>query len=354
MPEENYDDNKVWALDSRNAKKEEVLPFPISSPPSIPLWVAYRADKTEFDINDVTLTFFYGNGFGMRPEYSGYDVYLSFGSFQDERIYDNDLLGDRKSVGAKVVKTIPGEDFFNSERYLSTKHSEKFTIPKELFPCEKGIITFGMWSTLIEVINFSNGFNRPIDIFYQRVGNKITLSVDPVLKPPPPNPYACAVDIDKEEYDLDDVTLTFYYGHKLDDKAMAEYFEYLYHRDLRTVVFTLSFISDGGGSSSNSSQNFKIIPCEEVYTGRYLITINPETGEPVFTYSEIIAIPKKAFYKEAGYVQFNFSEQRVYDQNNYVTSGSSALSSSGIIRIYYKVIGEKVILSDTEFSQKSL
>ena len=137
---------------------------------------AYKSDKTEFDINDVSLMFYYGGLYSLylqEEERSGisYPVY---------ELYFSNNWADLKKIFIKQV-----EDELISEKYRFTtkkffcynfcefNYSVELTIPKELFENEEGVIWFSIYS---RNIHNDDEIFETIDVYYKKDGDKIILS----------------------------------------------------------------------------------------------------------------------------------------------------------------------------------
>ena len=142
---------------------------------------AYLSDKTEFDIDDVTLEFFWGADLVYDMEYAIYlsDDYPEFDvCFYDE--YDQYF----------IVKHI--EEPFVSEKYLAEvtrengvvtdikyNYSEMLTIPKEIFSKDKSYIWFSLKGMNYSKINYGEKTIAAILIYYKKSDGKIILSSKP-------------------------------------------------------------------------------------------------------------------------------------------------------------------------------
>ena len=107
-------------------------------------FIAYRSDRKEFDINDVTLEFSYGGWFIHHPDGTVCQCSQNYPYF--------DIYFTNEDGGKIFVKRV--EENFVSEKYncklildenrdivdVEFNHSEILTIPKEIFTREKGII----------------------------------------------------------------------------------------------------------------------------------------------------------------------------------------------------------------------
>lgn len=141
-----------------------------------PVCCAYQSDQKIFDINDVTLDFYYG---AIGGPMSGYK----------DRCVVTTVHFKHKDQERKVIKVL--EESIFSEKYdiydtdrlfvnvldLEYNYSEKITIPKELFINETGSITFNIYSEVFNengVSGASYGTSQPI--YYKVTGNKVELS----------------------------------------------------------------------------------------------------------------------------------------------------------------------------------
>ena len=134
---------------------------------SMDYFCAYRSDKREFNIDDVTLTFYYG---GLR----GLDCYAF-------RLYFENKNGDVYLI-KQVTNHNPDdykvhcEGYTRWDSYRVFDFCENITIPKELFVNDSGYIFF-----CLDVIHVSwqedtwYNANREI-IYYNVVGNTVELS----------------------------------------------------------------------------------------------------------------------------------------------------------------------------------
>ena len=146
---------------------------------------AYKSDVSQFDINDVTLHFFYGGIFGESIEH-----HLENGRHRNitsVRLYfHNQLLGEFY-VYAPYEFAEENLYFIReiSERYVSEKYRWKgdeyeledgfeLTIPTELFIGESGIISFIVagYDTQVDRYKYITGKS----IYYEVNGDRVTLS----------------------------------------------------------------------------------------------------------------------------------------------------------------------------------
>jgi len=163
---------------------------------------------------------------------------------------------------------------------------------------------------------------------------------------PPSPPHYCAFSSDKTEFDLDDVTLTFYFGHGYNNLIGSE------------PLFAKSIFV--GISDKSNLKIFHMLYSHEFFTNHYIVTQNKDNYYKLaYNHSEIITLPREYFSKDKGSINFwfnlfateiNITEyDSLYDAMNAANSHSDAFSGGGGIWIYYQVDGDKVTLSDKEF-----
>ena len=113
-----------------------------SGAPRVDNFVDYRVDKTEYDIDDVTLEFFFGCASYDLQKYSTYEEWFY--------IYFTHV-GEGIEIVKKVEESIYSEKYaveriYDLENYKILgeiySHSEMITIPKEIFVTDKGVIKF--------------------------------------------------------------------------------------------------------------------------------------------------------------------------------------------------------------------
>ncbi len=135
-------------------------------------YAAYKSEKNTFDINDVTLDFYYGS-----LTYSSFETVKKTISYPNFDIYFN------PEGGEKVLIKQVNEEFF-SEKYRVTvddarakyNHKEAFTIPKELFTGETGVIYFQGYGDNIRTEEEDYEVIFSINICYKVDGDKVILS----------------------------------------------------------------------------------------------------------------------------------------------------------------------------------
>jgi|GEM_PF-6393500 len=132
--------------------------------------VWYRTDRTEFDIDDVAIEFFYGVNHATTTDFSHVDSVVLF--FANR--FDFGELDFENNYNIFFIREISGEDFFSGNfevetrdtRPVSANHSEMITIPREVFSRDFGSIYFFMQ------VDYRLGF---IQIHYKLNGNTVML-----------------------------------------------------------------------------------------------------------------------------------------------------------------------------------
>ena len=147
-------------------------------------YCAYRSDKTEFNINDVTLDFYYGGYYYQGAEYELENAH-DFPSFE---LYFTDNEGNKF-----LVKRV--EENFVSDKYscdliydndwnvinVDFNHSEAVTIPKEIFTEDVGLIYFSIYSENAKELESQTKVIAGIGIYYKVIGEQVVLSNQPFL-----------------------------------------------------------------------------------------------------------------------------------------------------------------------------
>ena len=166
----NNNEGIEWGLKSSGLRREEVNLVS----------VAYNSDKKEFDVNDVTLTFFYGVGIDLSVEHMregcmNYPVFeLYFCNDENTHILVKHVEENLVSEKYRVV--------YSRERWWSRSvkvfnHSEELTIPQGLFSKDFGSICF--YISAINIVEEYEKEPRPIAaaaVYYKKIDNKIILS----------------------------------------------------------------------------------------------------------------------------------------------------------------------------------
>ena len=169
-PEENGDNPSVGLEDGfQSSYGDDALPY----------FCAYRSDKTVFDIDAVTLDFYYGGSY-----YSNLEHYLeTVANIPSFDVY----LSNRKHVSI-LVKHV--EENFVSEKYRCKliydenwnfiekqfNYSETITIPKEIFTEESGVICFSISGANVRETEPQIRSLTWIDIQYEVMDDKVVLS----------------------------------------------------------------------------------------------------------------------------------------------------------------------------------
>lgn len=142
---------------------------------------AYRSPTNVFDIDNITLDFYYGVDYHpYSPEYIQEILYsypyfeVAFKSEGEEKVIiktvEENFISEK--YNCEVVYT---EDRMDIKRVIFNHH-ETFTIPKEVFTKETGIIYFSVYGTNVckDPPSFEWIVGRPIH--YKVADNKVCLS----------------------------------------------------------------------------------------------------------------------------------------------------------------------------------
>ena len=147
------------------------------------LYCAYKSDKTEFPIDDVTLDFYYGGYYYQGVEYELENTH-DIPSFE---LYFQDDYGGKffiKRVEENFVSEKYSCDIVYDENWYVTEvkfnHSETITIPQEIFTEESGIIYFSVFGTNQREPEPQNKVITGIGFYYKVVGEKVQLSKQPI------------------------------------------------------------------------------------------------------------------------------------------------------------------------------
>ena len=142
--------------------------------PSLPGDCEYRSNKTTFDVNNVTLEFYYGICFHGTEEHER-EVGLNVPSF--------DLYFSNQSGEQILIKHV--EENFVSDKYrcgytadskTTYNHSESITIPKELFTEKSGYINFSGRGINLKEYGQPYQYLFSTRIYYKLRDGKVTLS----------------------------------------------------------------------------------------------------------------------------------------------------------------------------------
>jgi hypothetical protein len=152
--------------------------------PASTYFAAYRSDKTEFLVDDVTLSFSFGDSFA--------DIEQGHSDETEVHIKVFFLTGERNSWRYTYIKEL--EDFYGEaykcnfvkiNKYWSKavfNYSEDITVPAELFTGERGRIDFG----ITEYIVWNNGrepeygSGTAVAIYYKVIGQTVRLSSEEI------------------------------------------------------------------------------------------------------------------------------------------------------------------------------
>lgn len=142
---------------------------------------AYKSDTNEFDINNVSLTFYYGGIFSPNIEHEQkngrnipeFDVHLY--NVENKTICITTHI-DENFISEKYRCSFMTEKEKTDFVEISFSYSEKITIPNELFSENQGEICFSITGLNINEINPEEKILTCIYIGYKVVGEKVVLS----------------------------------------------------------------------------------------------------------------------------------------------------------------------------------
>ncbi len=146
-------------------------------------------------------------------------------------------------------------------------------------------------------------------------------------------PVSCAYRSDKTEFDIDDVTLDFYYGHPIYSSP-----EYLWENVMNVPSFDVCF-SNGAGLQIHVKHVEENLVSEK-YRCELIYDENWNFIEKKFNYSESITIPKELFTEKSGVIIFKIRGANVRESEEIIPLGSAYIN--------YEVFGDKVVLTSNK------
>ena len=169
-------------------EEEEGLKGGFTSKASIqyPHYFAYSSDEREFDIDNVTLTVYYGVDISYQSleeyrddtaSYSSFDFIIESFTVGCEPIYHLVRHIDENFVSEKYLCDVRYTSDLKAIRNIEFEHSEEVRLPRELFANDSGCI----WLRLTgdNVLRGEEEESRNIcstAFWYKKSGNKVTLS----------------------------------------------------------------------------------------------------------------------------------------------------------------------------------
>ena len=144
-----------------------------------PNFCAYKSDTNEFDIDNVTLDFFFGGHYHSGVEfelthgrnYPAFDLY--FIDEDDNKFFIKHI--EENFVSEKYSCEVTHDEHWHITE-IKYNHSEKLTIPSEIFTKENGVIWFSIYSIHANDIEQAVRCITCVKIFYQVIGEKVVLS----------------------------------------------------------------------------------------------------------------------------------------------------------------------------------
>ena len=171
------------SCDETNTELDDGLKvgFEYSGDESPAFIAAYESDTRVFDIDDVTLTFYYGHIFGKTEEevehYRNHGVnYPSFDLYFEDENGTRYLIRhiDENFVSTKYHCTWVVDDSWNITD-IDYNYSETITMLKELFVKEKGWISFSIYGTNVNSFERQEERITGVSIYYIKSGDLVTL-----------------------------------------------------------------------------------------------------------------------------------------------------------------------------------
>lgn len=166
--------------------------------------------------------------------------------------------------------------------------------------------------------------------------------------------YYCGYKSDTKEFYKNDSLINFYYG-----TIHSSSYNGIYP-DIEKISIHVFFANDYRRKSEFNLKQydfekdpylFFIKEISDFFEGQYKVKIVYESdgldagyGHIQYSFSEILKIPEGVFIEESGLIYFCIEEYIKYENNPTPVYGSGGGAS-----FYYKVLGDKVILSETPF-----
>lgn len=162
--------------------------------PSNPFHCGYKTDRTEFDIDNVTIDLYYGvdccNDDGivrMGTRIPSFDIYVAIWDEEINKDYVNKYLirhveEEFVSVkyNCKVITTQRGAGWFIEE--IIYNHHETIKIPKEVFVTEIGCISILIRRNDVKQLSPIELRITSTAFYYKVIGEKVVLSTKPFDK----------------------------------------------------------------------------------------------------------------------------------------------------------------------------
>jgi len=114
-------------------------------------------------------------------------------------------------------------------------------------------------------------------------------------------PFFNAYSSDKTKFDLDDVTLTYHYGHDMRGDIGIIMTDIDPKLDVSRLAKTIFF--GAYASQSKKPLIFHVLSAEEFFTDEYR-SLTTESGRRIYPKAMEIKIPQEIFVSEKGYIHF--------------------------------------------------
>ena len=183
------DDNSHDNNDNENTNSglESGLKFSVGGDELPIFFSAYKSDKSEFDIDDVTLEFFYGgyysyrlNGEIVQKEFLDYPWFEIYFVNEDKssifvKRVEEDIISDKYACDF-IYREDEINEFGNYMIYVEFNYSEILTIPKEIFTKESGKIYFAIYSEDLKAFEPEFRCITSQILYYKVMGDAVILS----------------------------------------------------------------------------------------------------------------------------------------------------------------------------------
>lgn len=307
--------------------------------------IRLEAYRTVFDVNDVAIIASYGYEVDANGEpifdVSGYSSFdrgvesnkhsLYVGRLQLERMW----MYEFSSPEFKVYREGDGK--------LRYSYSERIELPASFFKADVGKITFYIScyvnNKISETEKESAGQDfRELSFYYERTGSEVRfLDISPYVSLEAisservyRNVFYAKAESEQFEFDKSSVNLDYSFGGNFgQDMALEKAEGYNFGKAALYIC-------------NDSGKECLLKETEDGFTSeRFRVTIG-EDGKAVYSHTEKITVPEELFEDEFGSLLIRVASD---DANTDNEGGKTVVS----VRLYYRVIGERVQLSDMPF-----
>ena len=140
---------------------------------------AYKSDKTEFDIDNVTLDFYYGVEYLFTEEDERETIDIP--SFD---LYFTDWKGTKRIFIRHVEENLISEKYrchiaWDEDSKITYNHCETHTIPREMFTGESDFIYFAVFGTDVREYEPEYRCRMSATMYYKVIDERVVLSPIP-------------------------------------------------------------------------------------------------------------------------------------------------------------------------------